>query len=246
MINLERKEVFRTVVGSSNYNLHTPESDTDWKVFVLPSFDDLYDRKEYAKSIIGETADYDIHDIRKLINLFYKSNINFLEVLYSNHIQNNVKYSDFMNHLKSMKQDIVVMNLPYLYNACVGMHYAKMNDLTKGTSGTQHLMEKYGYCTKNALHAYRVLDFLFRFMMTDFTDFKHAMTYDEMGRKRMLDIKNGVDQLDEFKDRMKLRLHFIESQCKQAYLSQKPNEKTKHRLEQLIRDLVRRSINEGN
>lgn len=81
-----RKEIFRALVGSHNYNMNTPESDKDYKIFVAPTFNDLYFNKSYSNFIIGETEDYDIHDVRKLSNLLWKSNVNFMEVLFSEDI----------------------------------------------------------------------------------------------------------------------------------------------------------------
>lgn len=78
-----RKVVFKALVGSHNYNLNTLESDKDYKVFVLPTFDDLYFNNSFSKSCIGETEDFDVHDIRKCSSLWYKANVNFLEVLFS-------------------------------------------------------------------------------------------------------------------------------------------------------------------
>ena len=77
-----RKELFRALVGSHNYN-NTPESDKDYKIFIAPTFDDLYFNKQFSNSIIGETEDYDIHDIRKVSHLWWKANVNFIEVLFS-------------------------------------------------------------------------------------------------------------------------------------------------------------------
>ena len=34
--------MLKFLVGSHNYNLNTEESDKDWKVFLYPSFDNLY------------------------------------------------------------------------------------------------------------------------------------------------------------------------------------------------------------
>ena len=54
-----RKFAFKSLVGSHNYNLNIETSDKDYKVFVFPTFDDLYFNKSYSKSCIGETEDYD-------------------------------------------------------------------------------------------------------------------------------------------------------------------------------------------
>lgn len=86
MNNNERLWVFKSLVGSVNYNLHTETSDMDYKVFVIPSFDDLYFSRVYSESISTEEEDLEIHDIRKLDKMLYKSNVNFLEILFSEEI----------------------------------------------------------------------------------------------------------------------------------------------------------------
>ena len=64
-----RQIVFKSLVGSHNYNLATPTSDKDYKVFVFPTFDDLYFGQTYKHSTVGEHVDYQAHDIRKLPEL---------------------------------------------------------------------------------------------------------------------------------------------------------------------------------
>lgn len=169
----DRKVVFKALVGSHNYNLNDETSDKDWKYFVLPTFDDLYEGKMFSTSKVGTEEDYDVHDIRKLGDLFWKANVNFLEVLYSKEFEfgkiiderQSLKLGDIwlIQEIFELRESIVTMNLPYLYSACKGMYHEKMKRLTKGTEGTQHLVDKYGYDTKQALHAYRILDFIVRF-----------------------------------------------------------------------------------
>lgn len=144
-----RKEMFRALVGSHNYNLNTETSDKDYKVFVTPSFDDLYFNKQFSKSYIGETEDFDCHDVRKVSNLWWKANVNFLEVLFSKELQLSPYLSKSSSYLiRSIfknRDKIVKMNLPYLYNACIGMHLTKKKQIDKETKGTQYLVDKYGF-----------------------------------------------------------------------------------------------------
>lgn len=235
---LTRIEVFRALVGSHNYNLNDETSDKDFKIFVLPTFDDLYKGKMYSDSKIGKDFDYDVHDIRKLSELFWKANINFLEVLYSKE-----HHGYFLDLFKiySLKDQLATMNLPYLYNACKGMHFEKMKRLDKPTEGTAHLIEKYGYNTKEALHAYRVLDFITRFAYTDFTDFKWAMTYNEETRAEMLAIKQGRLSKEQFIEFVTLKFNHFEKFAR-AYGEQKPNEELKEHLDSIIYNMIRRNI----
>lgn len=234
-----RKVVFKALVGSHNYNLNDETSDKDYKYFVMPTFDDLYKGKMFSASKVGTTEDYDVHDVRKLVDLFWKANVNFLEVLYS---------KDFEWHISSaqtlfrMRQEIVTMNLPYLYSACKGMYFEKMKRLEKGTEGTQHLVDKYGYDTKQALHAYRVRDFCIRFAENDFSDFNDAMRYEtDEFHQMLLDIKHGKFSRSEFDSILYLQdEYFVEAEAK--FKSQSPNLETKAKLEQLIKNLVRDNL----
>ena len=53
LYNLEHKELLTCLVGSYNYNLNDKNSDKDYKVFVSPTFDDLYSGNQYTISEIG-------------------------------------------------------------------------------------------------------------------------------------------------------------------------------------------------
>ncbi|MGG0794759.1 nucleotidyltransferase domain-containing protein [Brevibacillus laterosporus] len=237
MLN-ERKTVLKALVGSHNYGLATPESDKDFKVFVLPTFDDLYHGKMYTKDTIGVEEDYDVHDIRKAVNLWWKSNLNFLEVLYSKQLNS---YSQEISKIIAMKKEIVRMNLPYLYNACKGMHFEKMKRLNKATEDTENLVEKYGYNTKEALHAYRILDFPVRFAITNFEDFEWAMTYEGTTAQRMLDIKYGEYNREQYEELVSQKCaHF--RQLSKVYGSMIPNEEIKQEVESLIYKMILKNI----
>lgn len=246
MMNIEgRKVVFKTLVGSHNYNLNTPDSDRDYKVFVLPTFDDLYFSKSFNKDYIGETEDFNVHDVRKCSNLWYKANVNFIEVLFSEDFsinsELNKRSKDLIYELLNMKNDIAKMNLKFLYNACIGMHHNKMSLLEKGTKGTTHLVEKYGYDTKQALHSWRILDFLRAFADTDFSDFKAAIWYKEDNNKRkfLLDLKNGKFTLNEFKDIIQDTFNDVECNFKEKYINENTDEDTNKKVIEILKELIK-------
>lgn len=244
IIRMDRKFVFKALVGSHNYNLNVDEiknintgdrfitSDRDYKVFVLPTFEDLYKG--------------DMYDIRKLPNILYKANINFIEVLFSNEIIINDELGReqklMLSKIFENKDEISKMNLPHLYNSCGGMFLSKMKLLKKGTDGTQHLVDTFGYDTKQALHAYRVLDFIVRFANTDFEDFKKAMTYNEQEREFMLDIKRGLFTLESFENFVKFYYEAKFKQLKEKYHSFTPNQELKDKLDNIIMEIVKLSL----
>lgn len=248
MDKANRQVVMQCLVGSHNYNLNTPESDMDYKIFVCPTFDDLYTGNSHSESIIGHDADFDFHDIRKMDNLLYKANVNFLEVLFSQSVMINPQLQPDtkkqVEELFNMKHDIAKMNLPYLYHACIGMHHNKMKYLEKGTSGTQHLVDKFGFDTKQALHAYRILDFLERFAQNEFSDFGQAIYYDGHGRYEgksrdtLLAIKCGCFSQGEFEHMVNTKLERVQDRHKSIYSEAMVDGATHGKLQDIVRGIV--------
>lgn len=241
-----RREIFRALVGSHNYNLNTPESDKDYKVFMIPTFDDLYTGNQFSKAYIGKESDYDCHDIRKVSSLWWKANVNFLEVLFSSDIEISYPLLDgrsyaLLSKIFSMKSDIAKMNLPYLYDACVGMHLNKKKLINKGTEGTQHLVDKFGMDTKQCMHSIRILDFLKRFADNDFTDFKKAIWYgnNDGNREYLLDIKNGIFTKEEYYEIAEETLDTIEIFYHDKYKSQPVDNETNEKLLGIVKEIVR-------
>ena len=205
---MSRKVIFRTLVGSHNYNLNTEESDEDYKAFVMPTFEDLYNGKMFSKQVVGDEMDCEYHDIRKLPMLLSKANLNYVETLFSHKIQMSddahPEHVNIINDILCNKDRIAKMNLSRMYSACNGMFNQKMSMLDKGTKGTEHLVEKYGFDTKQAQHAFRIVDFIVRYHGNDFTSFGDAIRYSESSphREFMMDIRNGKLSKEEFVDFM--------------------------------------------
>lgn len=241
-----RKVAFKALVGSHNYNLNDETSDRDYKYFVLPTFDDLYDNKYYSvPSQTSTEMDFDVHEVRTIPKLWYKSNINFVEVLFSTEIDFCHNANDLYHSLPqifAMRDKIARMNVPYLFHACKGMYHNKMSLLKKGTAGTRHLVDQFGYDTKQALHSYRVLDFLDRFYYTDFNDFKKAMTY-EVGSERnnLFDIKKGKFTEEEFRNLVTEKYNKVLT-LQSAYDNIQSDEETYKLLQNLVRSLVKNNI----
>lgn len=205
---MDRKFVFKALVGSHNYNLNVdeientktgerfPTSDRDYKVFVLPTFEDLYKGNMY--------------DIRKLPNILYKANINFIEVLFSNEIIINDELGReqklMLSKIFENKDEIARMNLPRLYNSCSGMFLNKMKLLKKGTDGTQHLVDTFGYdCYSED---------------TEFLTYNGWKKYDEVTERDFLATVNPVSKKVEYQqyfDRIKKEFNGVLYELDNAY-----------------------------
>lgn len=201
-----RRVVISALTGSHNYGLNTVTSDKDYKYFVMPTFEDLYHGTFFSSSHNSPELDYTVHDVRKLPELLYKSNINFMEVLFSV----DQHHDPIVNFLFYDRERTARMNLPYLWNACMGMHIQKRNGLRKGESEqVKTSIAKYGYDVKQAMHSYRALDFLLRY--AKYGRFDLAMNYKKIdfGADTLWELRNGelrVEQVDlllrQFGDRM--------------------------------------------
>lgn len=231
---MERKVLLQALTGSHNYNLATEGSDKDYKIFTAPTFDDLYTGNRYKKNIITDTVDKDIKDIRQLPELLWKSNIAYMEILFSNNIASIHK----LNPLLDVKDEIARINLPQLFKSTGGMHNERLKRLEKPTDGTQHLVDMYGYNTKEAMHDIRSMKLLVDFEANGFTNYEEALRYDDYERQAILDIKNGSLTKDEFIKFTTGYHDHVFAPLKEKYCSQKPNEELKAYMDSIIKDVV--------
>ena len=229
-----RKTAIKALVGSHNYNLNDINSDKDYKYFVYPLFNDLYSGTFYNFSNTSDDCDYTIHDIRKLPELCKKANINFLEVLFSKELEVNCEILSYF--IEDYKNDIAKMNISYLISACHGMYFNKMKYLEKGTATTLKLVKSFGYDTKQALHAYRCLDFIERFIEFDL-DFQKALEYSLAESIQLLNIKHGLYSKDAFDELIKYKYKKFEK-----YLELKNTFEFNQQLYETLCDYVKDSV----
>jgi uncharacterized protein len=230
-----RPVAIKALVGSWASNLQTVNSDEDWKYFVTPTFDDLYAGKMFSSANVSETVDYDCHDIRQLGNLLWKSNINFIVVLFSPKVECNPGLQWIFDNADRYAS----MNLPYFYSATMGMHFEKMKKLLEPTGNTQILVDKFGYDTKQACHAYRCLLVLGR--LADNMPMRHALWFsnESWEREILIDIKAGELSLDEFKDGVKVWHEYQKPNVSEWFKNQTANEELSHELNQGIKTYIR-------
>ena len=82
------------VYGSQNYNINTENSDVDTKAILIPTIEDLCLRQPVTRELHLENGEHcEIKDIREMVKMFKKQNINFLEILYTDYYVINPKYN---------------------------------------------------------------------------------------------------------------------------------------------------------
>ena len=243
-----RKPVFKVLVGSHNYNLNTPESDEDYKLFVLPTFDDLYSKTDFTKSIVTDEVDCTIYDIRKLVHLFWASNVNYLEVLYSKKTEillsnNDTSYDDIID-IFNHREQLCKMNMPYLFSACKGMYYNKLAPMKNANNKDYN--EKLGYGPKHAMAAYRILDFLERYKsnldMAKPNPFENAIYYSDEEKEELLNIRKGIYSFEQIQTILDRKLKQVNESCKKFYTEKMPDEALKDWLTEKLKRIVKDNI----
>jgi predicted nucleotidyltransferase len=234
-----RNVVIKALVGSHNYNLNTPESDEDFKYFVAPTFDDLYAGKFYSHGNTSDDLDYTVHDIRKLSHLLWKANPNFLGVLFS---QKFYGEGSFPEWLIFNRDDLSKMHLRSFGFACLGMHKQKMASLYKGTEKTQKFVDQFGYDTKDAHHALRMLYLAQN--IAEGMSMEEAFWFENgtPAREVLMTIKRNEVPLTVFlmlvEQWHKYKFDFVES----FYKAQEPNNFVKNELDHRTKEFVKESL----
>lgn len=178
-----REVVFVAQVGSLNYNLHTDDSDEDYEVFLLPTFDSLYNRQQLSNDVEVDGVDIKFKEVTLLANQLEKSNPNFLQLLFS---KNLVYVHPGFQWLLDEREDLARANLPRFYDSMKGMYYEARQRLEKSQMQRQ-------LNGKALLQVVRATQFLRRYEENFFKSYADAMTYNDYERNSLLPLKKGLD-----------------------------------------------------
>ena len=176
--------------GSQNYNLdeYSQEywSDVDTKAIVLPHFSDFCENKPPVSTTIklecGEQID--VKDIRTMFGLFRKSNIQFIELLYTKYKIINKKYKKIINEIFERRDEIALHDITRLVKTIAGMAKQKQAALCHPYPTIAARIEEYGYDGKQLSHCVRLLDFLDKF--SNNLDIENCYWYEDMDYKRTI------------------------------------------------------------
>ena len=79
--------------GSQNYGLATAASDVDTKCILLPTFEDMCRQEQWTSVELHVDEEHcECKDIRKMVQMWQKMNMNFLEILFTDNYYINPKY----------------------------------------------------------------------------------------------------------------------------------------------------------
>ena len=228
--------------GSQNYGLETPESDIDSKVIVLPKFDDfLLNKKPVSFTHIMENDEHvDFKDIRLYMKCFFKQNINFVEILFTDYFILNPGYQDLWMNLKERAEDIARYDIKAALNCIAGMAFEKQKALTHPYPSTMDKIEKYGYDAKQLHHILRLQEFIDRYIKGE----KYSDCLKSKNIKYLIRVKKNLYSLEDAKVIADFTVTNIKK-TKDKYLEthyQYPNDELKDFMNSVMASMVKRSF----
>lgn len=152
--------------GSQNYGLDLPTSDIDTKLIVVPSFRDIVlDTRPISTTHVRANQEHiDFKDIRLYMETFYKQNLNFLEILFTNYFIIPFDYYKSWNILVEHREEIARMNPYRAVKSMQGIAKEKYHAMEHRYPSKADIIDAYGYDGKQVHHLLRVDDYLDRYI----------------------------------------------------------------------------------
>lgn len=193
--------------GSGNYGLDYEGSDVDTKCVLAPSLKELAESKTVSTTYVRTNDEHiDFKDIRVMLETFRKSNLNFLEILYTKYYIINPIYEEEWNKLVCARDSIVKMNLPSLIKSMKGIAGEKYHALEHRYPSRIEWLDKFGYDPKQLHHLFRIKEFMCRWI--DGEPFEKCLISCEP--KWLVDVKKGKYNLDDARQLGKGTMDYIQ------------------------------------
>ena len=148
--------IYGALYGSQNYGIATPESDVDTKVWLMPTFRDLYTAaKPYSKELHYEGAHVEAKDFRLMVGELKKQNMNFLETIFTPYHLCGTSYKTEFDYLRNNRELVARYDVNKGAHAFMGHMYNMYNRFKRDEN------------PKNVAHIMRLYDCLQRYALTD-------------------------------------------------------------------------------
>lgn len=152
--------------GSQNYGLSDENSDIDSKLLTIPSLKDLVlNSAPLNKVHVMENDEHcDMKDVREYFKIFRKSNINFVEILFTDYWIVNEPYQDLWLDMRAHAEKLARYN-PHAAIRCMkGMASEKLHALCHEYPSRMPWIEEYGYDPKQLSHLVRIKYFVDKYI----------------------------------------------------------------------------------
>lgn len=224
------KTIFSTIVGSRLYGISTETSDTDIKGFGFPPIDALIGLNKFEQQTEkSETEESCIYTVGKFLFLCYKGNPTVLEVAFTNKKFHLITSAIGLEVCEFAQQNLLTKALFKPYSAYFRKQVCKL-DRPERFGKRQVLIDKYGFDTKFAAHAYRLGTQCKEIMVLQSLN----PTLGWLDQKICRDIREGLFS----KEQVKGMLSELDTEMYDAYQASKLSEKPDfHKVNDFIVDI---------
>lgn len=229
-------------VGSYAYGTDTEDSDVDLMGVFIPSKDDILGLgyKTVQDSYDYKFPDHDIeivlYDIRKFTNLVLKGNPNVTPLLFLTRENSYLTQTDQAFHFVDILQ-LSCMSKK-MYAPLVGYATSQLSRIEGKNTGKlgdkrKALVEKYGYDTKFAHHAIRLL-------LVARTLFRHGLypVHMKVNKKLLLDIRNGKYTHNQYMELWRRHLEYAQKAFEEMQDNLLPEYPNTERAESLVTNFL--------
>lgn len=207
------------LVGSQNFGLDTSDSDKDYLQVLFPEVRDLcrsIPRTREIKSVDGSITKN--VDIRAIPTLFYKSNLDTLQLLYSKEV---IDGGALERYFLIYEDELSTINLPRFYQSIMGSAFNRFKRRT--SKDLAHII--FGFKT------------LIQFEEQNFTDLRSCFEHGERDLYQAIRSEDYDTWLASAKEWEQLAL-----KKKDSYMNMKPNDEFKERMETDMGNLLIQQI----
>ena len=177
--------------GSQNYHLDDENSDYDFKCFIIPTFDRLYNRKPISTKYDLEYGQVEVKDANRFIGLLESMNPSYVEILFTSHYLVNPKFESHYEMMRATRHSLVKERVHNLSRTLMGMANEKYKNLIKSTPATKAIIDEFGYNPKELHHIARLA------MLSRTIDDEDGINFYPSNRELLMSYKREKRPLEE-------------------------------------------------
>ncbi len=202
--------------GSQNYGLNTDDSDVDTKCMVLPPFRDVVLGRKMVSTDLADLygALCNVKDVRAMFDNFFKGNVNFVEVLYTEYFSVGVDYLAEAKELRDHRDMVANRDPLRLMEMAAGMARQKYVAFNKPFESKKEVLAKYGYDPKQLHHLGRLAYFMTDYMAAG--DFGYALCPDKETNELLMSLKTNPLPLEHAEEKREFYMSYVDKKLEDA------------------------------
>jgi hypothetical protein len=225
--------------GSGNYGLDYAGSDVDTKCIVAPSLKELTFGEKMSETYVRENDEHiDFKDIRIMMDIFKKCNLNFLEILYSKYYIINPYYEDLWAKIVECRDEIISNGGDAMLKSMIGIAREKYHAMEHRYPSRMEWINKYGYDPKQLHHLFRLKEFMHRWRNGE----PFARCLISVEPDWLIDVKKGHYSLEDARRYGKGTIDFMEEMYREMKTDKPANEEYYKKFDPTILAIVTRSV----